>query len=57
MPKFRVCVVETREYIHEIEADDRDDAEDQAKTIDAADGSQSDCFREQTVDWVEEIEA
>ena len=55
MKKFLVCVVETRECILEIEARSPIEAEEFAKECDAADGAVSDQFREQTVDWVEEL--
>lgn len=55
MKTFRVCVVETREYIHEIEARSPAEAEELAKDVDAADGAVSDQFREQVVDWVVEL--
>lgn len=54
MPKFRVCVVESREYIFEFEAADAAEAEDIAKYEDT-DLSITDAFRESVVDWVEEI--
>lgn len=53
MPKFRVCVVEHREYIVEVEATDVSDAEEQAK-FEYEDNSVSDAFREVIVDWVKE---
>lgn len=54
MPKFRVCVVESREHIVEVEADDETDAEDQAKAT-YEDHSVSESFREITLDWIMEI--
>lgn len=52
--RYRVCVVETREYFYEVEAFDADDAKDIAMDLDV-DDSVSDAFRERTVDWAERI--
>lgn len=54
MPKFRVCVVESRDYIFEIEADTQAEAEDAARDTDVSE-STSDSFRENVVDWCEKI--
>lgn len=52
MAKFRVCIVESREYIHIVEAEDADEAGEIAKDDDV-EHSESDSFRERTVEWVE----
>lgn len=54
MPKFKVCVIESREYFYEIEAASQEDAEEIAKDLDT-EQSISDTFREAIVDYVEEI--
>lgn len=51
MPKFEVCVIETREHFFEIEAADAEDAETTANDLDTG-MSLRDAFREQQVDWV-----
>lgn len=51
MPKFEVCVIETREHFFEIEAADAEDAEVVATDLDTG-MSLRDAFREQQVDWV-----
>ncbi|MEQ6332939.1 hypothetical protein [Sphingobium sp. MK2] len=51
MPKFEVCVIETREHFFEIEAEDAEDAEAFATDLDTG-TSLRDAFREQQVDWV-----
>jgi hypothetical protein len=55
MPKFRICIIESREYIHEIEAADADEAADIAKNDEEPEHSLSDQFRERTIEWVEPI--
>lgn len=54
MPKFRVCIVEAREYIHEVEAGSADEAMEIARD-EEVDDSLSDQFRERTADWAEKI--
>lgn len=54
MPMFQVCVVETREYIHEIEAEDADEAAAIALDEDT-DAAVRDSFRERTVDWTDPL--
>lgn len=54
MPKFRVCVLETRELVFEIEAADVTEAEDIAKFEDM-DKSITDQHHDSTIHWSEEI--
>lgn len=55
MPIFRVCIVESREYIHEVEATTADEAAEIAKDDEDVEHSLSDSFRERIVDWTEEV--
>lgn len=55
MPKFEICVIETREHFFEIEAEDAEEAEFIAADLDTGQ-SLRDAFREQQVDWVKEID-
>lgn len=54
MPKFRVCVLETRELVFEIEAADVTEAEEVAKFSDLL-ASIADQHHETTINWSEEI--
>lgn len=55
MPKFEVCLIETREYFFEVEAEDEAEAESIAADLDPEE-SNRDTFRELSFDWVRKIE-
>lgn len=52
MARFEVCIVESRELIFEVEAEDADHAFEIANDLDTNEAIR-DSFRERTRDWVE----
>jgi hypothetical protein len=54
MPKFEVCIVESRDLIFEVEAEDADEAFEIANDMEANEAVR-DSFRERTRDWVEPV--
>lgn len=56
MKRFRISVVESRDYLYEVDAADEDEARELVMEMDAND-SLSDQFRERVFDWAEEVVA
>lgn len=52
MPRFEVCIIESRELVFVVEADTNDEAFDIAADMDTPDAVR-DSFRERTREWVE----
>lgn len=56
MPKFEVCIVESRDLVFEVEAETADEAASIANDMDTTDAVR-DSFRERIIEWTEEVNA
>jgi hypothetical protein len=54
MPKFEVCIVESRDLIFEVEAENAEEAAELANEMEANDAVR-DSFRERTLDWAQPV--
>lgn len=54
MPLFEVCIVESREYVFEVEAEDESEAESIANDLEV-DDAKRDQFRQREHDWTTKL--